>query len=564
MVEPGTYPGFSAGYSTPAVAGTAAAPVTFKALPGAVIDARNGDTADGIDLEPGDDYWVIDGFSVQNTSGTITRAGIRVTGSANVVVQNNNVDDCGTWGIFTGFAENVLIQNNVCSRSQAQHGIYVSNSADNPVIRGNTCWGNHDCGIQINADVSQGGDGIITGALVEGNIIHDNGAGGGAAINFDGVQQSVVRNNLVYNNHANGIALFMQDGAAPSMNNVVVNNTVVMASDARWDITIANGSTGNTLLNNILLNNNPNHGSVDITADSLPGLASDYNVVADRFTPDDGGTFESLAAWQAGTGQDKHSFVAGAAQLFVNAAGNNYQLAAASPAVGKGTSLDAPPTDLLGNPRPSGSGYDIGAYQSVSAEQPPRGGIRFLYSQLLGRAASTGEVNSWVGVYTTGGPAAVAGGILRSPEALGRVVDGLYQNLLGRAADAAGRAYWVGRLEVGEALEDVQASILASAEFQARSADFVQALYQAVLGRAGSAQELAFWHSQLPTLGAAGVAAAFTHSYESRLRFVSSTYQTFLGRPASPAEAASWAGLPADLLGLEQGIIGSAEFFANH
>jgi hypothetical protein len=38
-------------------------------------------------------------------------------------------------------------------------------------------------------------------------------------------------------------------------------------------------------------------------------------------------------------------------------------VAPASPAVGSGTSYLAPPTDLVGNPRPGSKGYDRGAYQ---------------------------------------------------------------------------------------------------------------------------------------------------------------------------------------------------------
>ncbi|MBY0456940.1 MAG: hypothetical protein K2V38_06360 [Gemmataceae bacterium] len=43
-------------------------------------------------------------------------------------------------------------ENNVASRSAQQHGINVSNSADNPVVRGNAVGGNRGSGIQLNAD----------------------------------------------------------------------------------------------------------------------------------------------------------------------------------------------------------------------------------------------------------------------------------------------------------------------------------------------------------------------------------------------------------------------------
>ncbi len=190
------------------------------------------------------------------------------------------------------------------SRSQAEHGIYVGNSGDRPVIRHNLIWGNNANGIHMNGDLSQGGDGIISGALVEGNIIHDNGVAGGSGINCDGVQSSIIRNNLLYNNHASGISLYQIDGGQPARNNQILNNTIIEASDARWAINIQNASTGNIVLNNILYNLHSFRGSIDISADSLPGFVSDSNVVMDRFSTDGGSTRLTLAAWRSATGQD--------------------------------------------------------------------------------------------------------------------------------------------------------------------------------------------------------------------------------------------------------------------
>ena len=98
------------------------------------------------------------------------------------------------------------------------------------------------------------GDGIISDAIVEANIIHDNGQNGGSAINCDGVVESVIFNNLLYNNHASGISLFMIDGATGSHDVDVYNNTIVMPDDGRWGININTGSTDASLRNNIVLN----------------------------------------------------------------------------------------------------------------------------------------------------------------------------------------------------------------------------------------------------------------------------------------------------------------------
>src|SRR5262249_8146009 len=154
----------------------------------------------------------------------------------------------------------------------------------------------------------------------------DNGKGGASGINADGVQNSIFRNNLIYNTHASGISLYRIDGGGASTGNLVVNNTVLVASDGRWALNIQNASTGNTVYNNIFYNSSSTRGSVDISSDSLAGFTSNYNVMMDRFTTNGGTSIQTLAQWQASTGQDKNSLVATPVQLFVNPSANDYHL----------------------------------------------------------------------------------------------------------------------------------------------------------------------------------------------------------------------------------------------
>jgi parallel beta-helix repeat protein len=353
-VRAGTYSGFDLRRD-----GTAAARITFSAEPGVVINARNPRTADGINLE-GADFVTIEGFTVVG----VPRAGIRSVINEGAIIRNNRCDQNGKWGILTGFSENVRIENNECTRSADEHGIYVSNSADFPIVRGNKLWGNNANGLHMNGDIHTGdGDGIITGALVENNIIYDNGSAGGSGINCDGVQNSRIQNNLLYDNRAGGITLYRIDGGGPSVNNVVVNNTVVQGPIGRWALNIRDASTGNVALNNIFYNAHSFRGSINCTTDSLPGFVSNHNVVMDRFSTDDGDTRLTLAQWRAATGQDTNSIIATPAELFVDAAADNYQLKPDSPAIDRGTTTQAPSKDLAGNGRPSGSGVDIGAYE---------------------------------------------------------------------------------------------------------------------------------------------------------------------------------------------------------
>ena len=170
IVRSGKYAGFELGWDGPQN-GAKGKPITFKAEKGATIDSRNEKTPDGINLE-GASYIVIEGFTIENADGSIGRAGIRSVTNSHVVIRGNSTDDCGTWGIFTSHSDDLLIENNVASRSKKQHGVYVSNACVRPIVRGNRMFDNHECGLHMNGDLSQGGTGVITGALVENNIIY--------------------------------------------------------------------------------------------------------------------------------------------------------------------------------------------------------------------------------------------------------------------------------------------------------------------------------------------------------------------------------------------------------
>jgi MYXO-CTERM domain-containing protein len=361
-VASGTYAGFYLEAS-----GTESAPIHFVAEPGVVIDEVNPTTPDGINVE--NTAWVIvEGFEVQGMS----RAGLRCAESQHITFRGNVSRDNGSWGILTGFCDDFVAERNDCSGSLDEHGIYVSNSADRPVIRHNRLWNNNANGLHMNGDASLGGDGVIDDAIVEGNVIFGNGAAGGSGINCDGCQRALIQNNLIYDTHASGISLYAIDAAQGSHDNVVANNTVIVASDGRWALNIQDGSTNNRAFNNILLNDNPSSGAIDISADSLDGFVSDYNVVTDRFTSNGGDSVLTLSSWSA-SGDDTNSIVADSSALFVAAVRGDYHLREASPGIDSGTTPGAPATDLEGVSRPQAGAVDIGAYEYCPGDCGPTG-----------------------------------------------------------------------------------------------------------------------------------------------------------------------------------------------
>lgn len=303
-------------------------------------------------------YWIIDGFEVTGANSY----GIDLRGTYYIIIRNNKVHNNNVTGIFTAFSYFTTIQKNE-SYSNGEHGIYISNSSDYVTILRNVIHHNYSCGIHMNGDESMGGDGIITGVLVEENIIYENGEGGGSAINMDGVTDSTVKNNLLYNNHASGISLYQIDGAVCSSGNWIMNNTVIVPSDGRWALSIPGPTCiNNNVFNNIFYNFHSWRGSISIGTALLEGFKSDYNVVMDRFSVDDGATRITLNQWR-NYGYDIHSLISIPSDLFVDYTNNNYHLKSGSPAVDAGYQLVDIDKDLDNYIRPKGAGYDIGCYE---------------------------------------------------------------------------------------------------------------------------------------------------------------------------------------------------------
>jgi hypothetical protein len=357
LVADGSYLGFD----VDSLAGSSAAPITFRAQGTNALVLPTTDRPDNRDTVYIVDstYVMLDGFRSFNAN----RAALRIEGGDHITVRNCVFGNNATWGILTGHSPDLLIENNECYGSATQHGIYVANSADRPVVRGNRCYANYGCGIQLNADLyTPPGDGIITGALIANNILYDNGAGGGGALNLDGVQDSVIRNNLLFNNHASGIILFRIDGAAGPRGNWICHNTIDQASDGRWALGLKQTTGTNYVRNNVLYNRHSFRGGLEFSdATDAANTDSDYNIV-NHITPDDGDTRLSLAQWQA-LGHDPHSRTGAVATLFVGAASGNYLLGSNSPALDAAQLLPGVATDLEGAPRLFGPTPDIGCYE---------------------------------------------------------------------------------------------------------------------------------------------------------------------------------------------------------
>lgn len=390
IVRAGTYVGFSTTRS-----GTANNRITYQAEPGVLINGKptNQSAFNGyLNLE-GASYVTIEGFTVNagapNAPGSnygSGRAGIRSVENTNVIIRNNRIDYSSWWGILTGNSVNLLIENNYITNTQIQHGIYVANSADNPTLKYNRIEGSRGAGIQINADKDLPGDGIISNARVEGNVLLNNCSGESSSLNLNGVESSVIVNNLIASQFRNGIAMYQDNQTAGTKNNLVANNTII--GSAYYGISISGASSGNRLFNNILISqgwNSNYRGGLGVEPAAQAGLESDYNILIGRVNGDPSNTESpayTFTQWK-NMGFDAHSIhledsygsqAAALQALFVTAPSvplyvpqsGDYHLLTTGMAKDRGTGVAEAMIDLDGNARPQGAAFDIGAFEYLS------------------------------------------------------------------------------------------------------------------------------------------------------------------------------------------------------
>lgn len=363
LVYDGNYAGFEVSSS-----GTSAAPIRFKAAAlNAVINA-DGPTGDGIRLQ-NVSYVSVEGFHVESPSQRCVAAmgAGPATPMLGLSIRNNTCHASAAEGFFLSDVSGGLIEGNTISNAgrgsnPVGHGIsLVEAGSDNTTLRGNVITASSGDGVNASGNASAGGDGLIRGLLLEDNTISGGSLNG---VGLDGVQDAVVQNNLVYGNGRSAVRGYQSTGAQGPHNLTVVNNTLLTSVSGEFAIRLTEDLGGHTLFNNILLGDSGSGGSVAVSNRSL---VSSTNGVVDRFSLDGGATVITLAEWQT-AGYDGGSFVTAATDLFVNVAGNDYHLKAGSPAIdaGRGSfaGVTAPVTDLEGNTRPRGYGYDVGALES--------------------------------------------------------------------------------------------------------------------------------------------------------------------------------------------------------
>lgn len=386
----GDYAGFQI-----SISGSAGLPITYRGQSADVNIISPCPTGDGIRLQ-NVDYVTIEGFKITGSTDKCiaARGALATAPMTHLIIRNNTCLNSAHEGIYISEVSNSLIEHNTIIGVSSgayyrNHGIYLANAgSDNTTLRGNVIsrnLGREANGIHINGDLSVGGDGIISGLIIENNIITQSGQNG---LNMDGVQSATIQNNLIYNNARHGIRAYRMDAAEGPKEIVIVNNTLLVpVGSSGWPFKISEDGGGHVIFNNILLSEGTNGGGFVV---GNPSFISNYNIVSGRFSADEEGSVLTLAGWRA-QGHDSASEISSVALLFVDPVAADYHLKpSATCAIGKGAvtlaSARAPAYDLEACSRPWSGGVGIGAYEfsaNTAATSPDRFlGPKVLFSPL--------------------------------------------------------------------------------------------------------------------------------------------------------------------------------------
>jgi hypothetical protein len=372
-VESGTYNASSDGGTALIIttSGTANAPITYEAAPGAhpVINVQAGAWGG---IQDNASWTVIKGFEVEGDAQSVTLSYAQS--------QETNLNNASTQanGICVGYVDDPATPAHDVVEDNVVHdlpgGGICAMSSDYVTIMGNTVYGtshwspfgNSGISLYASRDVdsntgiknyiihnttydnyqsvsTQGQGGVITDG--EGIIVDDNSNDQTNGKQYGGT--TLVENNLSYKNGSNGLQVYDSSKVDVLYNTAYGNDPTGLMGG---QIFVSRGGPGVVVENNIADAGPPSSKTIGIF-NSTP-VAEDYNVVY-------GGTTQTAGP---------HDIRAD--PMFTNAASADFMPQAGSPAINAANTAYTVGTDLLGAPRPAGGGYDVGALQYQGAATP--------------------------------------------------------------------------------------------------------------------------------------------------------------------------------------------------
>jgi len=246
------------------------------------------------------------------------------------------------------------------------HGIGINANNDYITFKGNKIHDTHTA-------VSVGDD--CDYVTMDSNIIYD--FGDSSSLNHGlygrGINGTII-NNLVYNNRGSGYCIHVGSyGTSPSGTWIISNNTLVGTSNGNNACIALYGYLAP--ITTLYLQNNICSGATSGLVYSLytwqSGWEAKNNLVQNSSVICYEGSYGNCT--NCDSTRCDGSNLKNTDPKFVNSAGYDFHLLGSSPAIDAGLATYAPSLDMEGKTRPSGAGYDIGAYEYVSSSDitPP-------------------------------------------------------------------------------------------------------------------------------------------------------------------------------------------------
>jgi parallel beta-helix repeat protein len=344
-------------------------------------------------------YIRISGLRVINAGPNDDSLGINLNSSSYVTVEKNYTSNTGSSGILVWSSNNVIIDGNEVVNA-LQSGVNSHNEnitvggtdtfeiSNNHVHHGSTVrgegidakdgssngkvYGNHvhhisHVGIYVDAWDKHTHD-----IDVYQNIVHDI-TRDGISIGSEqgGLLENVnVYNNISYGNQDVGIKIHnccsepIDVSSHPLRNIKIINNTVY---NNGWN-------TGNQWGGGILNENNEAQNVV--IRNNIVSQNLSFQIAFEGPDPQNATIDHNLIDGYRGyTGEIRGSDYVEGDPLFVNASTADFHLQSGSPAIDKGSSVNAPTQDYDGNTRITGGSVDIGAYEYGSTGSPQSGNL---------------------------------------------------------------------------------------------------------------------------------------------------------------------------------------------
>lgn len=276
---------------------------------------------------------IIENNYVHHISGPVGMC-IAADGFGNVewrhIIRDNHLHDCGAAGIILENTFDSLIENNIIHDTGLQ-GIQVINYGPTSSAPGDDrCEAGGENNQYGDTDGDNDCEGDITENIIRQNLIYNAGEYGGIISNRAGGIR--IWGNTIYKSNAPGIVLDSGVQFCPEIE--IRGNTI--AENDRSEIRIHD-------------------------LDSL--IADDHNLLyhigeGDAYAI--GPNYYSLSEYQAMTDKGEGSIQEN--PQFVDPSNYDFHSQGNGPAIDAGVDIGLT-TDLDGNPRPQGAGYDIGVYE---------------------------------------------------------------------------------------------------------------------------------------------------------------------------------------------------------